>query len=282
MGTGPGGIGCDAPFHVHADLRIVRVGGGDARRWLHDIVTSDVASLGTGEARVGLLLGPTGRIRAAFATMVEGDDVLLAQSTDQPSVADHLRPYVLSADVRLTTVEDAVLVSVPVAVAPAPSWRPSLLPSGAGATALVPVADLASLRARAIEAGCDEVTVADVERERVLAGIARFPVDLDAESLPAEAAWDVARIDRTKGCFVGQETVAKVANAGHPTRVVLAATILGGAAPGDPVLAGEATVGVVTSAVGDATGLTAALVRVRWDARATTLRTASGAAVSPR
>ena len=126
-----------------------------------------------------------------------------------------------------------------------------------------------------------ERSAADVERERILAGLARFPVDLDGESLPAEAGWEHDRIDRTKGCFVGQETVAKVANAGHPTRVVRAVAVEGPASPGDAVIADGVSVGVFTSVAVDGAGRSRAIVRVRWDARSADLRTASGAAVSP-
>ncbi|MFM8943749.1 MAG: YgfZ/GcvT domain-containing protein [Actinomycetota bacterium] len=255
MGTVPAPQPSPGIVVAHDDLRIVRVGGSEARRWLHDIVTSDVVSLAAGVRRPGLLLGPTGRIRAAFDLLgEEGDGVLLAQGLDQPSVADLLRPYVLSADVQLTTVEDALLVSAPDDVAPAPAWRPSLATTGAGATSLVGLDRVDSLRAAARTAGCIDRTPADLEVARILAGVARFPVDLDAESLPAEAGWEGDRIDRTKGCFVGQETVAKVANAGHPTRVVLAVVAGGPVAARDAVLVGATTVGVITSVAADPDG----------------------------
>ena len=48
------------------DARVTRIAGADARAWLNDLVTTDVASLAPGEARPSLLLAPTGRIRAQF------------------------------------------------------------------------------------------------------------------------------------------------------------------------------------------------------------------------
>ena len=81
--------------------------------------------------------------------------------------------------------------------------------------------------------------------------------------------------------IVGQETVAKVANAGHPTRVVRAVAVEGPASPGDAVIADGVSVGVLTSVAVDGAGRSRAIVRVRWDARSADLRTASGAAVSP-
>ena len=87
--------------------RMLQVHGADARRWLGDLVTADVASLPTGSSRRSLLLTPTGRIRADMWIACTGDDVfLVVQSIDQAeSVSDLLRPYVLSSSVTLEDVE---------------------------------------------------------------------------------------------------------------------------------------------------------------------------------
>ncbi len=75
-----------------------------------------------------------------------------------------------------------------------------------------------------------------LEAWRIRHGLARFPVDLDADSLPAEAGLDVEPvIDRTKGCYLGQESVARVRNLGHPPRVVLGVRAETPLRPGAPV-----------------------------------------------
>jgi folate-binding protein YgfZ len=103
-------------------------------------------------------------------------------------------------------------------------------------------------------------------------GDARFPADLDGDSLPAEAGWDAApTTDRAKGCFLGQEAVAKVANLGHPARIVVPVTAPLVLAAGEPVVAGGREVGVVTSADGPL-----GIARIRWDARDEPLVTGSG------
>ena len=102
-------------------------------------------------------------------------------------------------------------------------------------------------------------------RLRIRRGIPRFPVDLDEDSLPAEADLEPT-IDFTKGCFLGQESVAKVRNLGHPPRVVLALRSEEPTSAGEPVLAGGDEVGVVTSSTTIQHG-SALLARVRWAAR---------------
>jgi len=125
-----------------------------------------------------------------------------------------------------------------------------------------------------------------VEAWRIRRGVPRFPIDLDEDSLPAEAGLDdEVVIDRAKGCYLGQESVAKVRNLGHPTRLVIALGSPSTVEAGDVVLArgaaGDEDVGVVTSADAGPDG-SAVIARVRWEARAAELRTDSGAPLRPR
>lgn len=232
-------------------FRAVLATGADAGTWLHDLVTAGVRGLARGEAVRSLLLSPTGRIRADLHVLRMPEGYLLLQPADQPTgVGDLLAPYVLSSDV---TLSEAVprLVALP----GVRGWRfedPT-------ATAAEPVGAVA------------------VEAWRIRRGIARFPVDLDQDSLPAEAGLDdEVVIDRTKGCFLGQESVAKVRNLGHPTRLVLALRAAGDVAPDEPVTARGAVAGLVTSADVLPDRGTALLARVRWDAREDDLCTAAG------
>ncbi|HEU4354462.1 MAG TPA: hypothetical protein VFT27_02625 [Actinomycetota bacterium] len=233
-------------------LRVVAVDGEDAGSWLQDLVTADVLALGPGVAVRSLLLGPTGRIRADLHVLREDESFLLLQALDQPvSVHDLLAPYVLSSHVALRVLQRPDLVAVPAMG----GWR--FPPSGV--EGFEPVSDLA------------------LEAWRIRRGIARFPVDMDEDSLPAEGGLDDGIvIDRVKGCFLGQESVAKVRNLGHPARLVLGLRAGGPVHPGDAVLAEGAEAGVVTSVEtpGDAG---AVIARVRWAAREAELRAAAGA-----
>lgn len=267
-------------FVEHEDVRIWVFAGADARRWLHDLVTADVATLDRGQSRPSLLLTPTGRIRAAFQVLCLGErGFAIAQPDDQPRpVAELLAPYVLSSDVTIDASRSR-LFALPGAIsAPAGSgeaWRPSI--DGPGVDLLVEEEGRAGVRRRLEESGLVAVGREALEARRIELGVPRFPVDLDEESLPAEAAACEEAIDLTKGCFLGQEAVAKVRNLGHPTRVVLAASGEGPVEAGEEVRAADRLVGAVTSANG-----TSAIVRVRWDARDGSLVTASRTALHLR
>ena len=96
-------------------------------------------------------------------------------------------------------------------------------------------------------------------------------VDFGADALPAEAGLEDA-IDFTKGCFLGQESVAKVRNLGHPPRVLLLLRSDAPMSAGAPVLKDGVGVGEVTS-VAESTDGTDAIARVRWDAASGPLET---------
>ena len=227
------------------------VRGSDAVRWLNDLVTADLERLEPGEVVRSLLLSPTGRIRADCLVARQDGSLLALQSPDRPrSLAELLAPYVLSADVVLEAAEtDAVLVGG------ARGWR--LAPE--------------------VPPGYQTVGSDAFEAWRIRRGVARFPIDLDEESLPAEAGLDREPvIDRGKGCYLGQESVAKVRNLGHPTRLVVPATLDGAASPGDRIRSGTEDVGVLTSLDGPN-----AIVRIRWAARDDALETDRGTPLSP-
>lgn len=268
---------------AHVELTVVS--GSDARAWLHDLVTTDVESLRPGRTRPSLLLSPTGRIRASFHVLDSGqDEFLVAQPAGQPTpIAEILAPYVLSSRVVLSrTPRRLVAVSIPDPGpdTPARSFRPSVL--GVGFDVVVEPEEADGPEDLLVALGIrDGVLVGDpeaIEVHRIGLGVPRFPADLDGESLPAEAGWDHApTTDRTKGCFLGQEAVAKVADRGHPTRIVVPVRAEDPLEAGEPVVANGGPVGTITSA---AAGL--GLARIRWDAREAPLLRPSGAALERR
>ncbi len=256
--------------------RIVRVRGDDARGWLHDLVTTDVASLRSGEARRSLLLDATGHIRADLHITSDDDGFWLLQGPDQ---ADHvgsaLATYVLSSDVELDDLTDRrSLIALPGPSAEPDGSRPSVLGEGYDMlrTTLEPGAP----------AGRRFVSHDAVEVWRIRAGRPRMGADFDRTAIPAEAGLE-ALIDTTKGCFLGQESVARVRNLGHPPRVlrhlqgdgrVDAGAILTTTTDDDDA-------GTVTSAAERAGGGTVLIASIRWGAREQLLRSSDGVALFP-
>lgn len=262
---------------VYADLsdwHKVLVRGSDARGWLNDLLTADIDHLGTGSARPALLLSPTGRIRAMVTVGSIQAGLILLQDPRQPSAIDALlAPYLLSSDVELADVSGSMtLLAFPETEPPDMPGAEPLRPSCIG-----PGADLL-VSGKSTESslqGLVRVSHETMEAWRIHRGFPRFPVDLTPESLPHEADLDTA-IDYGKGCYLGQEAVAKVRNLGHPPWVVLSMHAEGPVAAGDTVVGDEdAEVGTVTSAA-TVDGHTAVIARVRWSARDLALVTASG------
>jgi tRNA-modifying protein YgfZ len=253
--------------------RLVEVRGVDARAWLHDLVTADVRTLEPGNARRSLILTPTGRIRADLWVTPFDDAFALLQAPDQPEAVDLiLAPYVLSSDVALEDLSErwaAFAVLGTADAAGARWWRPSVLAAGAGAAA--PAGEPAHRLRAALADALTEVSADAVERWRIRRGTPRMGPDFGADALPAEAGLEGA-IDFTKGCFLGQESVAKVRNLGHPPRAVVAVRSASPLRPGMPVLAGGEEVGEVTSA-GEGVD---AIVRIRWSAAGNELSSPAG------
>ena len=270
-----------ASGRAFADLsywRKVAVSGSDALDWLDDLVTADLSGLAPGRARQSLFLSPTGGIRASFTVATPRGSLVLIQDPSQPApIQQLLEPYVLSSDVVLEDhTDDFAIFAFPgrTELADAPGTdpsRPSVL--GAGMDVMGPGTDhdflLHSLSTDFTHVG-EEV----VEAWRIGAGMPRFGIDALEGDLPQEAGLYGA-VSREKGCFPGQEAVAKVDSLGHPRRLVLALEAYGPASPGDAVMLDGSEVGQVTSAAveGDRTLL---LARLRWEARDAPLHTGLG------
>jgi tRNA-modifying protein YgfZ len=260
-------------------LRIVRVTGADATAWLHDLVTADIESLEPGQARRSLLLTPTGRIRADFMVGRDADGIWLLQAGDQPNaVHDLLAIYVLSSDVVLTdtSAERSVssLLDGAADRAGALGMRPSVLGPGCdlvrSGTDLETPWPVGSMPDDLVLVGPDAV-----ERWRILHGDPRMGSDFEEGALPSAVGLDAA-IDATKGCFLGQESVAKIRNLGHPPTVLRHRQVADAVVSGSPVFDAGADVGSVTSAASDVEGDTVAIIRVAWASRDAVLTTADG------
>jgi len=268
-------LGGRASFRLPS--RVIRVTGADAAAWLNDLVTADVATLEPGTARRSLLLTPTGRIRADLTVTRDGQGLILLQDPAQPDRVDALlAPYVLSSDVAIRDVSPGSIVftiGAPAAAGDRPVFTPAAFGPGVGA--LVDAGEARAFASRLEAGGLLPVTGGAVEAWRILRAIPRMGADVDVESLPAEVGLEAA-IDRTKGCFLGQESVARIANLGHPPRILRHLHASGDVGAGDPVSAGGEEVGHITSAARDLEDRVVALARVRWAARDAELEAPGG------
>ena len=273
----------DAFAHL-SGWRALSVAGSDAIGWLNDLVSAELGGLGSGTARRSLLLSPTGGILAGFTVTVAGGIVLVIQDPLQPRpIALLLEPYVLSADVRLEDRTGSYAIFAfpgrtdPLEV-PGAEWSaPSSLGAGIG---LVAPAEHRDRLLASLSDGLQEATVDEVEAWRIASAIPRIGLDTADGDLPQEARLEDA-VSFDKGCFLGQEAVAKMRNLGHPRRWVAALEGEGAVSPGEAVRADDVESGIVTSAA-RVDGASLVLARIRWEHRDRVLQTAGGVELRPR
>jgi folate-binding protein YgfZ len=201
---------------------IVDVEGADRVAFLQGQLTQDIAGMGMGETRPAAGLTPKGKMLFLSRVHVLPDRLrLLLPASSREAVLAHLRKYAVFQKITVLDSSDAFLRIALYGVAPAEGLpeNVTLLP-GEGelaAEVLVPAAAREEmdvwLRARGMEPMPDD----EAEIRRVERGRPRFGQDADQSHLPDEVGLDEA-ISTTKGCYVGQEIVARMRTYGRANR----------------------------------------------------------------
>jgi tRNA-modifying protein YgfZ len=248
---------------------VIAVTGPDGAEYLQGQLTNDVEALAVGEGQYAALLDRKGHMQTDLRVLRIGDEEIQVDLEPEPraQALKHLTMYSIGRDV---TVADATdersLLSLigPRAVeiagtAPLPEFgneRNSVagIPvvatgTRAGIDLFCATADRERLLAALLEAGAVEVSAAAAEIVRVEAGVPRFGAEMDAATMPAEAAIVDDAVSFTKGCYIGQETVARLHYKGKPNRHLRGLRLSAAAEPGVPLRLGEKEVGTLGGAV---------------------------------
>jgi folate-binding protein YgfZ len=248
------------------------VTGPDAADFLQGQVTNDVLALGPGHGCYAALLDPKAHITADMRILSAGPAALWLDTEPETLAAmlAHLRMYKIGRQVEIAdrTSERAILSLLGPAAAevaaratgvPVPRPEHDWVEAEAGGAAvraaataagvdlLGPAAAASRLRAALLEAGAVEVGEEAAEVLRVEQGIPRYGVDMDSGNLPGEAGIVERAVSFTKGCYIGQEPVARMYHRGRPNRHLRGLRLEPGVVTGTPLLAGEREVGRVTS-----------------------------------
>jgi folate-binding protein YgfZ len=271
------------------DRGLVEVGGADRVRFLQGQLTQDVGDLGPAGPRSGcyaLVLTPQGRIVSDLHVLARPGAVWLEMASEQvPAVLARLERYVIADDVELADrsseqvrfgVEGPRAGAILEAAArrPLPLAPDSALPASiAGAEVLVAAFGWSGEEARqvlapaaageAVGAALGAAAAAEgaiiagsdlLEVLRVEAGIPRAGAELGEDVLPAEAGLLARAVSFTKGCYTGQEVVARMASRGRMGHQLVGLVLEAPAdaplpARGAPLTREAARVGEVTSAV---------------------------------
>ena len=216
---------------------VVRISGPDRLEWLHSLTTQHLLDLQPGAPTIALILSPNGHVEHAFHGVDDGEAFTahLEPGNGAGLVAflDRMR-FLMRVEVAEVTDEVAV------------AWRPGS--DGKAKYDLVPRAELS---AYAEAAGPAAGTWA-FEALRIARGEPRFGLDTDHRTIPNEVGWIPSAVHLDKGCYRGQETVARVHTLGRPPRRLTLLHLDGSdnrlPKHGSPVLLGEREIGFVGSA----------------------------------
>jgi folate-binding protein YgfZ len=248
---------------------VVAVTGPDGAEYLQGQVTNDVEALKVGEGQYAALLDRKGKMQADLRILRIGDVEIQVDLEPAPKdqALRHLTMYSIGREVAVTdaTAERALLSLIGpraaeiAATPPLPEFaNESTTVAGIEALAVgtrdgidlfCAAADRDRLLAALTEAGAVEVTPEAAEIVRVEAGVPRFGAEMDAGTMPAEAAIVEDAVSFTKGCYIGQETVARLHYKGKPNRHLRGLKLSGAAAPGAALRLGEKEVGTLGGAV---------------------------------
>jgi folate-binding protein YgfZ len=266
----------DAVLVDRSHRKALTLTGADRQSWLHNISTQHVSELPDGASTENLSLDGQGRVEDHWIqTELGGVTYLDTEPWRGEPLLDYLRKMVFWSDVTPAAADLAVLSLL----GPRLADRPVLdalgvdalpgdmtavpLPGGGflrrmtsahdgqiELDLLVPRSEAADWRNRLVQAKIRPAGVWTYEAHRVAAVRPRLGVDTDERTIPHEVGWiggpGLGAVHLDKGCYRGQETVARVHNLGKPPRMLVLLHLDGSAdrpATGDAVLANGRSVG---------------------------------------
>jgi len=245
------------------------VSGPEAAEYLQGQLTNDTEALEPGDGVYAALLDRKGHMQGDVRVLRPGEEPdlwldLEPEGTD--AVRRHLGMYKIGREVEVTDVggERAILSLIgPRAVEIAGSAalpestceevtiggaRCLAVGTAAGIDVLVPAAERDRVWDALLATGAAEVSPEAAEIVRIEAGRPRFGAEMGTETMPAEAGIVEQAVSFTKGCYIGQETVARLHYKGKPNRHLRGLKLSAPAQPGEPLRLGDKEVGRLGSA----------------------------------
>jgi folate-binding protein YgfZ len=251
------------------DRGLLVVSGPEAAEYLQGQLTNDVEAIGPGEGAYAALLDRKGHMQADMRVLRPGEapDLWLdLEPAGTGAARRHLEMYKIGREVEVAdgsgehallsligprAVEVAGTAALPdLACEAATIAGAGCLAIGAasGVDLIVPAAERERVRDALLAAGAVEVSREAAEILRIEAGRPRFGAEMGTETMPAEAGIVERAVSFTKGCYIGQETVARLHYKGRPNRHLRGLRFSSPARPGDALRLGGKEVGTVGSA----------------------------------
>jgi folate-binding protein YgfZ len=264
-----------AGFADISDRSCFELTGDDRAKFLHNLCSNDILRLTPGQGCEAFLLNAKGKVVGHIFVYCSGNSLILDSSPGQgEKIVAHLDRYIIREKVELRDLRQRMtqlLVAGPQTAeilgglgCPAPQER---LGHGQGAIAGMPVflrrSGLAgdgsftlvglaehkdSLVQALLDAGARECGPAACAAARIEAGVPLYGADITDDNLPQEVDRNQHAISFTKGCYLGQETVARIDALGHVNRKLVGLNFSSPEATRCELKAGDVVVGSVTSA----------------------------------
>jgi tRNA-modifying protein YgfZ len=246
------------------------VTGPEAKEFLQGQVTNDVEGLEPGAGCYAAFLTHKGKMLGDLRILDTGDELLLdCERVALQELFNMIRRFKLGRDVELhkRTLESGLLSLIGpesrrvAGATDLPETEHAhragriggaavrLIATDLGVDVLCDAGDAEPVAAALIAAGAVPATEDAAEVRRVETGRPRYGVDIDDGVIPQEAGLNERAVSFEKGCYVGQETVARLHFRGKPNRHLRGLRLSGPAAPGDPLRLGEKEVGRLGSVV---------------------------------
>ncbi|MEA2441493.1 MAG: hypothetical protein QOH76_2917 [Thermoleophilaceae bacterium] len=242
----------------------LRLAGGEAADYLQGQVTNDVTSLAPGSGCYAALLNHKGKMLTDMRVLrdADGGDLIWVDTEPEglPALVRNASMFSIGRDVRHEDVTAAyAILSLIGPEARARLDDPPATSEHAfthGEHGLYVATDLGvDVICRAEDAaavgealGVEAVAEEAAECLRIESGRPRFSIDVGTETIPQEAGLNERAVSFTKGCYVGQETVARLHYKGKPNRHLRGLRLAGPVQRGDEIRLGERVVGEVGSA----------------------------------
>jgi folate-binding protein YgfZ len=202
---------------------VVRITGPDRLSWLHSLTTQDLEHLEPGQSAEALILSPSGHIEHHLTLTDDGTAVWAqVEPGTAPALVGYLESmrFMLRVEAADVTAEYAVLTMMGPGTAETatPAAVAAVIHGSLGTDVVVPRDGLPGAAAELRERGLALAGLQAYEALRIAARRPRFGLDTDHRTIPHEVGWIDTAVHLNKGCYRGQETVARVHNLGHPPR----------------------------------------------------------------
>src|SRR3954468_9439346 len=239
----------------------LRLTGGEAAEYLQGQITNDVEALAPGEGCYAALLSHKGKIVADMRVLRGPDFIWLdTEPAALPVMLRNAQMFGIGRDVHAEDVSAgyAILSLIGPAARDALEVEPPdaeyawvdgehgmYVATDAGVDVICPAADADGVRAAL---GIERVSEDAAECLRIESGRPRLGIDIGSETIPEEAGLNERAVSFTKGCYVGQETVARLHYKGKPNRHLRGIRLRDAAVPGTALHLGDREVGRIPPA----------------------------------